>query len=114
MTVARLFADENFPLPVAEELRRLGHDVVTIQESGRAGVGTSDEDVLNIATAAQRAVLTYNRKHFVKLHQNAPAHAGIVVCTVDVDFVGQADRIHSEIQSFADLKGRLVRVNRQP
>lgn len=26
--MARLYADENFPLPVVEELRRLGHDVL--------------------------------------------------------------------------------------
>lgn len=25
--MSRLLADENFPLPVVEELRRLGHDV---------------------------------------------------------------------------------------
>jgi hypothetical protein len=31
--VARLFADENFPLPVVIELRRLGHDAVTMEEA---------------------------------------------------------------------------------
>jgi hypothetical protein len=31
-----LYADEDFPLPVVERLRRLGHDVVTVQEDGRA------------------------------------------------------------------------------
>lgn len=31
---ARFYANENFPLPVVEELRRLGHDVLTIQETG--------------------------------------------------------------------------------
>jgi uncharacterized protein DUF5615 len=35
--MARLYADENFPLPVVEELRRLGHDVLTIYETGQAG-----------------------------------------------------------------------------
>jgi len=35
--MARLYANENFPLPVVEELRRLGHDVLTIQETGKAG-----------------------------------------------------------------------------
>jgi hypothetical protein len=28
----RLYADEDFPLPVVEELRRCGHDVLTVQE----------------------------------------------------------------------------------
>jgi hypothetical protein len=31
-----LYADENFPLRVVEELRRLGHDVLTASEDGRA------------------------------------------------------------------------------
>jgi hypothetical protein len=30
-----LYADENFPLPGVEELRRLAHDVLTTQEDGR-------------------------------------------------------------------------------
>lgn len=32
--MARLYSNENFPLQVVEELRRLGHDVLTIQETG--------------------------------------------------------------------------------
>ncbi|HEY4759482.1 MAG TPA: DUF5615 family PIN-like protein [Thermoguttaceae bacterium] len=32
--MARFYANENFPLPVVEELRRLEHDVLTTQESG--------------------------------------------------------------------------------
>jgi hypothetical protein len=33
--MARLYANENFPHPVVDVLRRLGHDVVTIQEADR-------------------------------------------------------------------------------
>jgi len=31
----RFLTDENLPLPVVEELRLLGYDVVTLQEAGR-------------------------------------------------------------------------------
>ncbi len=34
--MAQLYADENSPLPVVEELRRLGHDVLTMYEDGKA------------------------------------------------------------------------------
>ncbi len=44
--MARLYADEDFPLPVVEELRRLGHDVRTVQEAGRANQGIDDAEVL--------------------------------------------------------------------
>ena len=60
--MARLFADENFPLPVVEELRRLGDEVVTINDTGKAGQSLTDEAVLDFAHADDRAVVTLNRK----------------------------------------------------
>jgi len=47
--MARLYANENFPLPVVKELRRLGHDVLTIHETGKAGQSVPDETVLAFA-----------------------------------------------------------------
>jgi len=110
--VARLYSNENFPLPVVEKLRLLGHDVITIQETGRADQCTSDDQVLQFAVADARAVITLNRKHFRRLHQRLPAHCGIIICTVDEDFLGQAQRIHAEISTTGDISGKLVRVNR--
>jgi hypothetical protein len=34
--MARFYADEQFPLPVVELLRNLGHDDLTVQEAGNA------------------------------------------------------------------------------
>ena len=110
--MARLFADENFPLPVTEELRRLGHDVLTIQEAGKANQRFPDVAVLEFASADNRAVLTINRKHFVQLHASSEDHAGIVACTLDIDFVGQARRIHEVVDTYDDLSGTLIRINR--
>ncbi len=58
--MARLYADENFPLPAVEALRRLGHDVLTAAEAGQAGQGIADDAVLTFAHALGRAVLTHN------------------------------------------------------
>ena len=58
--MARLYADEDFPLPVVEELRQLGHDVLTSPEAGRDG--TPDPDQLAFATADGRVLVTHNRK----------------------------------------------------
>lgn len=44
--MARIYANENFPLPVVEELRRLGHDILTVLEAGKAGLVETDEAVL--------------------------------------------------------------------
>lgn len=110
--MARLYANENFPFPVVAELRHLGHDVVTMQDVGQAGQAVPDEQVLAFAAAEGRAVLTLNRKHFVRLHGERPDHAGIVACTFDPDFAGQARRIDTSIASESALKGLLIRVNR--
>lgn len=110
--MARFYANENFPLPVVQELRRLGHDVLTIQEAGRAGQSLPDEQVLAFAAAEGRVLLTLNRRHFVRLHASHLAHAGIIVCSFDPDFVGQAGRIHASITAGPQVSGQLFRVNR--
>ena len=109
--MARFPSDENFPLPVVLQLRRLGHDVLTAHEASRANVGIPDDGVLIFATAHGRAVLTLNRWRFVPLHGRVPAHAGIVVCTYDADYVGQAGRIAAAVAGLPSLAGLLIRVN---
>lgn len=79
--MTRLYADENFPLRVVEELRLLGQDVLTAFEDGRANQSISDEDLLARATETGRAVITLNRVDFKRLHQQHPDHAGIIICT---------------------------------
>ena len=110
--MARLYSNENFPLPVVERLRHHGHDVLTIQETGKADQALPDAEVLQFATNENRAVLTMNRRHFIRLHREQPQHAGIIVCTLDPDFDGQAERIHKAIGAQVSLSGQLLRVNR--
>lgn len=110
--MARFYTNENFPRPAAEELRRLGHDVLTVQEAGYSGQAVPDEQVLDFAKTQERAVVTLNRKHFVRLHQERPDHCGIIVCTFDSDFSGLARRIHEAVKGQEPLAGGLLRVNR--
>jgi predicted nuclease of predicted toxin-antitoxin system len=110
--MARLYSNENFPLPVVDRLRALGLDVLTVQESGKADQALPDDKVLEFAAAEERAVLTINRRHFIRLHRERPQHAGIIVCTFDADFAGQAERIHQSIGGQSALTGQLIRVSR--
>ena len=110
--MARLYANENFPLPVVEELRRRGHDAVTVAETGKANQKMSDDEVLEFAISDERAVLTFNRKHFFRLHRQRPEHRGIVACTYDPDFLALADRIDAALANTTKLVGQLIRVNR--
>jgi Domain of unknown function (DUF5615) len=105
----RLYADEDFPLPAVEELRRLGHDVVTAQEDGRSAV--PDPDLLARAHALSRVVLTYNRRHYERLHRQGAAHSGILSATQDTNHTALAGRVHAALAGLAP--GRwCLRVNR--
>ena len=75
--MAKLLADENFPLPTTQALR-----------------------------------LTINRRHFVRLHGLNQEHHGLVVCSLDIDFAGQARRISEALSAEESLAGKLLRINR--
>lgn len=107
-----LYSNENFPLPAVLELRLLGHDVLTIQETGRADRALPDEAVLAFAADQQRILLTLNRRHFILLHNAGKPHAGIIACTFDPDFVALARRVHTALAQEPDMRQKLVRVNR--
>jgi predicted nuclease of predicted toxin-antitoxin system len=108
--MAKIYADEQFPRPVVELLRELGHDVLTVQASGNAGF--TDPEVLEFATANDRVVLTQNRRDFKRLHQLDPNHQGIIVCTEDRNASALTNRIHNAILAEDFLAGKLVSVVR--
>lgn len=112
--MALLYADEGFPKVVTELLRQLGHDVLTVQEAGQANQRVPDDQVLVFATVQGRAVLTVNRDDFIRLHRLSSDHAGIIVCTEDLDRQRLATRIHETITAEESLGGKLMRVNRPP
>jgi hypothetical protein len=110
--VANFYADENFRHPVVEALRRLGHDVLTCQEAGRADQGIQDDVVLEDARVSGRILLTQNRKHFIQLDRAGQDHRGIVVCTYDPDADALARRIDQAVAAETPGGRWLLRVNR--
>lgn len=108
----KFYADENFPIDVVNRLRELGNDVLTAFEDGRANQKIADEKVLERAIELGRAVLTINRIDFKRLHKTNPNHMGIVICTFDADFAGQAERIASSCKDLPGIYGQLVRIYR--
>ncbi len=110
--MARLYADEDFSRLVVEELRRIGHDVLTVQEAGQANRGVTDLEIMTFAIGQGRAVLTFNRRHFIRLHAQVQPHFGILVCTRDDDAMALAQRIDQALASNPVLDNQLVRINR--
>jgi hypothetical protein len=110
--LAKFYSDENFPYASVEALRKLGHDVLTVFEAGKAGQRIPDNQVLGYATQEERIALTFNRKDFIRLHQKNPKHTGIIVCKVDVDFEALAARIDGAVKEHDVMRNQLVWVSR--
>ena len=110
--MAKLYSNENFPVQAVEELRRLGHNVLTTHDSGKSNQGIEDGAVLKFATAEGRCVITINRKDFIRLHRSGVEHAGIIVCTQNPDYGSLAGHIHTAIKDSTTLNGQLIRVVR--
>ena len=91
---------ENFPLETVLFLRNLGYDVLTTHEMGQSNLSIPDEDVLAFAIAKNRAILTINRKDFMRLHRINPTHSGIIVCTKNDDFENFANCIHKVLSTY--------------
>jgi hypothetical protein len=115
--MALLYADENFDYPLVAQLRSFGHDVLTAQDAGQANQAIPDPLVLSFAVAQGRAVVTFNYRHFVRLHKqtiSTGSHAGIIVCTKDNEVQAVALRIHQAIAALPSLMNQLVRIRKPP
>jgi hypothetical protein len=62
----RLLLDQHYSRRIAEQLRRLGHDVAAVEvRAGHRGKG--DRDIWRLALEEQRALMTENVRHFVAI-----------------------------------------------
>lgn len=75
--MVKLLLDENLSPRAALDLRDEGHDVIHLRERGRLGI--ADPEVLELAFAEDRALVTANVGDFRKLAAAREVHAGIVL-----------------------------------
>ena len=68
--------------------------------------------MLAFAINENRAVLTLNRKDFIRLHRANATHCGIVISTNDIDRSRMAIRITQAIAQEEPLTSQLIRVVR--
>lgn len=90
----------------------MGHDVLTVQEAGKAKQGIPDEEVLAFATSQEDSVLTINRDDFIRLHRCNDNHCGIIVFTNNRNWEQFAARINEAVTAEKCLKGKLILVVR--
>jgi len=83
--MARFYADELFLRVVVELLRLMIHNILTLQAAGKDNPKNPDEEVLAFAVSENRAVLTLNRRYFIRMHSLQSDHAAIIVCRGEDD-----------------------------
>lgn len=118
MNPLRFFTDEDVYRAVAQELRRVGFDAVSTPESGRNR--ESDESQLAWSTGENRALVTFNVRHFARLHAHIMAnqghHSGIIVSSqlplgvvlrrlLHLAAHLDADAMHDRIEFLSDWQG---------
>ena len=109
----RLYTDEHFPIQVAYFLSLHGHDVLTVRAAGKNNQEINDAEVLDYAISLLRAVVTYDRTDYRRLHfKRAAQHEGIIVCTHDQDWRRLAHNIDQVIASEPTLREKYLRVSR--
>lgn len=55
----KMFANENLFEPIIDFVRSLGHDVLSIRDSGLSGI--SDDEVYRIACRERRTIITMDK-----------------------------------------------------
>ncbi|MEA3459566.1 MAG: DUF5615 family PIN-like protein [Chloroflexota bacterium] len=79
--VIKLYLNEDVHTRLAEALCQRGFDAITTVEAGMSG--SSDEEQLAFATSQGRAILTFNRGDYARLHKRYTErgweHCGIIV-----------------------------------
>lgn len=108
-----LIADEDFDQRVVRLLLAAGYDIITLQQLGLAGRAVPDDQILAVAITLERAILTFNRKHFIKLHKQSPKHFGIIICTRNPDYNQLWRNILDQLTNINSLHGKLIRVYRE-
>jgi predicted nuclease of predicted toxin-antitoxin system len=72
----KLFANENLFEPIIDYLRSLGHDVLSIRDSGLSGI--SDEKVYQRACKDKRVIITMD-KDFSRTFRFPPEKCGGII-----------------------------------
>jgi predicted nuclease of predicted toxin-antitoxin system len=107
----KLLANENFPSASVAILRRLGYDVTSIGEDDPS---ISDEEVMKIAIAQERTILTFDRDYgeLIFKHGFRPPKGVIYLRTDPYNPTSPAEIAHQLIStSGLELAGTLTVVS---
>ncbi len=95
--MAKILANENFPLRSVSVLRNMGHDVLSITETS---LGAKDVSVLESAFTQQRILLTFDRDYGELVYlRRLPCPSAIILLRFDPATPEEAGTMVSELLS---------------
>ena len=114
----KLFSDEDFYIgKFAPDMRRLRYDVVDVLDEGL--IGNPDNTLLECAINNKRAFLTFNRRHFVRIHKQymdmGKEHWGIIYSRRGrLSYDEVKARVRKLVESCAaeDLRNQLINLSK--
>jgi hypothetical protein len=102
-----LLLDEHYSPRIAQQLRRRGYDVICVSERAEL-IGARDSDLLRVAAAERRALVTENVADFVELSRQFAAreedHYGLIFTSAT-----RFPRSRATVGAFVRELGRLLR-----
>jgi predicted nuclease of predicted toxin-antitoxin system len=106
----RFLADENVEQSVVEALRKAGHDLASVAD---IAPGAPDEEVLRLANAESRVLLTNDKDFGEMAYRRGQAAAGILLLRyLTQDGADKAARLARILPAMEDrLVGRFAVVN---
>jgi predicted nuclease of predicted toxin-antitoxin system len=105
-----LLANEQVSFRLVDLLKDAELDILTINDLGKDDQRFPDEDVLTLAHLPGRAVITFDRRDYSKLHQQGIAHSGIILCKHNMPINLLAHEIMVLAQSGEDISNKVVRI----
>ncbi len=107
--MARILANENFPLGSVRLLRHAGHDVLSITETSP---GVKDVSVLELAFSQQRILITFDRDYGELIYlRNLPCPSAIILLRFDPVNPDEPGTIVSELLT-QDIIGYFIVLGR--
>jgi hypothetical protein len=68
-----------------------------------SNIGKDDRTQLIYAVSQNRAIVTHNRKDFIRIHKVTPNHYGIIVCTQNPNNQKLAEKIDEKIRNIDQI-----------
>ena len=106
----KFLADEDFPKPLVNVIRKSGHSVKTIQQKNLQG--SSDETVADIALKEKRILLTFDKDFLKKQPKNLQAVIFEFPRIPTIEIIPLIGNFLQDLEKLKFLKGKILKFNK--